>query len=214
MLQLETMILNGLTSRLQLGFNLKELPTFISSSDRWHLADRIQAQQQGNAKSNQGTIQLPQTYLRLVTLSINNESYNNNALMLNGKYGAKKEGSNTVNRYELMAATYAFEFVHISQNFMDMFQFARDYVVRSLRRQSMNFTINYDGLALDVRVFMDDNVSPPEKDASVDTVNIYELTSNIRVNGWVMDERDTINPVPLVQRVQHELIPTLTPPAS
>lgn len=210
-MQLEKMILNGLTSRLQRAFRFQDPPTFISSSDRWHLADRLKGQQQGNA-ANQNTLTLPHAFLRLVTLSVNNESYSPGALALTGKYGAKKEGSEVVTRYELLPVTYAFEFIHLSQDFMDMFRFARDYVLHSYRRRDLNFTLNYDGLAIDIRVMMDDNVSPPEKDASVDAVNTYELTSNVRVNGWVTDDLENAVQVPVVQRVHHDLVPTLTPP--
>ena len=212
LMQLEKMIIEGVTQRVQRAFRLPSPPSFISTSDRWHLADRIQGQTKGNATSNQGTLTLPQAFLRLTTLATNQESYNAASLALMGAYGAKKQGSSVVTRYRLQPASFSFELIHISQDFFDMFRFARDYALHTLKRDDLNFTINYDGIGLDVRVMTDDTVTTPDKDASVDAVNIYELTANLTVKGWISPDLDQATHTPVVQRVSHDLIPTLTPP--
>ena len=208
-MQLEKMILTGVVQRLQKAFRLQEQPTFISSSDRWHLADRIAGQHKGDTKS-QGTLKLPQLFLHMQSLGLNHESYNPGSLSMMGTYGQRRENSNTVRRYTLLPAVYTFELIHISQDFWDMFKFSRDYVLHRIQRSDVNFTVNWDGKGLDVRVMPDDTLSTPDKDASVDVINTYELTANLQVLGWIAAE-DADN-IPLVQRTTADLIPTLTPP--
>ncbi len=179
-MQLEKMILNGVQQRLQKAFNLPEAPTLIPSSDRWHLADRIKGQHRGDT-SNQGTLRLPQLFLHMQMLSVNHESYNPMSLQAMGIYGSKKEESTAVKQYKPLPAVYSFELIHVSQDFWDMFRFSRDYLLRWVERSDMNFTLNWDGRPLDVRLMPDDTVSTPDKDASVDVVNLYELTANLQV---------------------------------
>ena len=210
-MQLEKMILTGVQQRLQKAFQLADLPVLISSSDRWHLADRIRGQRQGNT-ANQGTLKLPQLFLHMQQLGVNHESYNPGALSINGIYGQRKNGATSVKRYEPLPAVFTFELIHVSQDFWDMFRFSRDYILRWRSRPDLNFTLNWDGRQLDVRVMPDDTVSTPDKDASVDVVNIYELTANLSVKGWVL--ADDVIEVPLVQRVDHDLVPTLNPPTN
>ncbi len=211
-MQLENMQITGLLSRLQSAFELQNRPVFLSTSDRWHLSDRLNAQGKGNSQAA-NTIQLPQMFLRLVSMGTNQNSYNAGALAVQGVYGALKEGSNVKNRYRFQPVTFGFEVILVAQSFEDIFRFARNYLLFGVVRGALNFTLNYDGIAIDVRVQTDDSVQAPEKDASVDVVNLYEMTTNLQMNGWISPNLDDAVPVPVITNIVREIVATNVPPS-
>lgn len=197
---LEKMIIGGVLSRLKTTLGLDTDPLFLPTNDRWKLADRVKAQLGS-------TLQLPQVYLHLQTLEINPDGLNAQSLAYMGVYAQGKTGSNVAARHFFMPVVFTFEVIHLSDDFWDMLNFCRRMLLTHRKRDRLNFTLTYDGINIDVRVMADDQISVPDKDASVDVPNMYEVSASIRVISYITEDLDDVDEVPLITQIQHSLTP-------
>lgn len=191
-MQLERMIIQGLLQKVQKTFQLDQAPAFISTNDRWRLAERINKQTDGPP-----ALQTPLVFLRLTQLQLNTDNFNLQALVA-GQYGSLRQGESVATKYVILPAIYTFEVTHLCLDFWEQLSFARRFILSQRSRGILSFMLDYDGIGLDVRVMCDSSVSTPEKDVSVDVAGLYETVTNLTVSGYVSFDLDEATQVPVI----------------
>ncbi len=197
-MMLEKMIINGVLSRLKTVLGLKTDPLFLPTNDRWKLAERVKSQLGSS-------LQLPQVYLHLQSLEINADGLNAQSLAYMGVYAQGKVDGTVTNRHFFMPVAFTFEVLHLSDDFWDMMGFCRKLLLTHRKRSRLGFTLTYDGIDMDVRVMVDDQISVPEKDAIVDVPNLYEATAGLRVIAYITEDLADVDEVPLITQIHSTL---------
>jgi hypothetical protein len=193
-MQLERMILAGVVQKVHRNFRLASEPTFISSNDRWRLADRIRS------ADGKPVMAMPAVFLQLKGLELNTDSYNPGLMMRHGMYSPSAAGNDVVTKYPMLPVYYKFDLIHISQDFFDMLLFSKQYMLATRDRSGLNFNLMFDGIPIDIRVSTSDQVSVPEKDNALDVANVYELQAELTVSGWCSVDVEEAMQVDIIQR--------------
>jgi hypothetical protein len=117
-------------------------------------------------------------------------------------YAGQSQGNDVVTRHHMLPAKYQFELIHISQDFFEMLQFSKNYILATRDRSNLNFKLGFDGIDIDIRVMVADNVSVPEKDNATDVQNMYELVTQLTVDGWCAVDLDKAAQVDIITQVK------------
>lgn len=71
-------------------------------------------------------------------------------------------------------------------------EFANLCVRHNTTQSHLSFQVVYDGLPIDIRVEVDDQVQIPEKDASIEQTDWYETTTHLKVNAYMTEPLSTV----------------------
>lgn len=194
--------IKGVLQTLSNVFGIQEPSlVFVSTSDRYRVAQRI-AQMTAGADA---TVPYPIMFLHLMNVLLNKTpddgAYNLKSLARMGRYTKRKTDNQTAyRRVTLVPTVYEMEVIYLDNDFFRTLSFTTQWMANAIQNR-MNYTIEYYGIACDIRVEMSDAIATPDRDESVEAVNHYEYTSALRVFSYVQsDHMDDNAIVPALQQ--------------
>ena len=180
---LEKIMIRGLSNSIKSWFKLPEDPMFYSSTDIWL---------QLNEKSKQNNTQLnyPQLLFKLVSMELAlDRGYSPKALLRHGTYGALDDSNSYRRKLLPLPVEMSFEVMFISDDRKDIHTFASNWLYAAVLK-SLNMNVTFDSAPFSIQVDLDNTINLPDKEMTADSVNFYQLTSNITVKAYLTPDRE------------------------
>jgi len=179
----ERLILEGFIQNVGKVFGAAQ-PIFLSTTDRYRVADII-AKQQGE------NVSYPFAFAHITGVDDweSGTGYNTGSLLRHGGY--TNVTSDTSLQLSIYPVRFDIELMFLTDDFDKALIFMNQWKYAG-RKGKLNTTVVYGGLNIDVRVFLDTNLASPDKDNTVDTINAYEYSGILHINGYMssMDSDD------------------------
>jgi hypothetical protein len=196
-LTLEEVIIKGILQRIEEVFDVKD-PLFITSSDRLFIQNVIRQ------RAAEKILLYPFCGLKLTGIGLPQTvpSYNPKALMRHGRtYSQPDDSTRQVTKIETVPVEFQFELTYVNNDTLQVLRFANRWLFAHMRN-SLFLTIRFYGMDYDIKVMIEPSLQIPEKDASVEIANTYEVVGNLIVTGYMTDARE-LSDMPKVDLLQN-----------
>ena len=188
---IQQVTIQGLLRNLQDTF--KAPAHLLTTSDRWRLAQIV------NQFKTKG-VALPLIFLKPSNFALSTTSYNPGSLRRRGIYGGISSDSSTVLNIPAIPVDMTFEVVYLTTDFYEVLEYCSTWLLAS-RDASLNTTVTYSDVDIDIKVIVDPSISVPERDNSADVPNTYELTSNLNIATYFTAPPESMRSVDIVTKV-------------
>lgn len=162
-----------------------------SSNDVW--TSIVEAEKQ---KGNQ-QYSFPYCYLKLTSINAIDASDNMNFLARNmyrmGMPGKVDPMNSSYIMHRFITADFDIEVTFITDDYNEAKSFVNKWHFVSIEKR-LNVDWRYDGITLSVRVDLDGNLSIPEKENAVESVNYYEIKANLKIRGFMSESEPDFEP--------------------
>lgn len=180
-------ILRSRKSETPLALNV----VWISSNDVWTSIVETQKQDANQQYS------FPYCFLKLTSINAIDASDNMNFLARNlyrmGIPGKVDPVNSSYIMHRFITADFDVEVTFITDDYNEVKSFVNKWHFVSIEKR-LNTNWRYDGITLSVRVDLDGNVSFPEKDNAVESVNHYEVKANLKIRGFMSESDPDFEP--------------------
>ena len=173
----------GLAQRFQQTFGV--VLTFTTSTDKKAARAKMLGKDTG----------YPMAFAAFKTRSIDETRYSPKALLLRGVTSGATSDSMLTYKAELLPVVETFEITFLTQDEKELRSFSKEWLFSALRG-SLKFTIQWGVADIDISLELDREVTIPEKKGGLTDVNEYELTTNLKISGYLSpDHLDKVQAV-------------------
>lgn len=174
---LDKMTIRGLSLKMGKHFNLKQPAIHISSNDRWAVVKRLR--EQTNIK-----VEFPILFFKLTGIAVSTESYRAKSLARFGQIGALNDSSNSYNNNLIIPTNFTYDVFYLTDNFYNLISFANRWIYAAVQK-NLNMSLEFDSANYDIQVELNSEFQVPEKDQTIEQVNMYEVQTQMVVHGYV-----------------------------
>lgn len=190
---LDKIIIRGLALRIKSWFQLPSDPLFYSTTDTW-------LQLNEKAKQTNVKLEYPQVLFKMTGVGIRNDGgYNPKSLMRHGPLGSLSSSNNYQRKLTPLPVNMTFECMFISDDIKQVRTYLNNWLY-AVNLKTLNLNVNFDGSPFSIQVELDSDITVPDKEASVEQVNNYQVISNIIVHGYMTPDRP-LTDFPRVYRI-------------
>lgn len=196
--------IKGLIQKLAALYNVSEPSIlFVTTTDRYNVAKRLAGQGSNPA------LNYPRLFVHLTNIGRGHSEDGYGNVRSQAKNGhlihSMTDNQSAYRKIALIPCIYDLEVLYLDDDFMRALQFSTQWMVSSVNNR-MNFTVNYYGLPVDVRIEMATEMSTPDRDETVDSVNHYEYITTMRVFSRIESlHPDDNGYVPMLKNVRVEV---------
>lgn len=161
----------------------------ITSNDRYAVIEKIRKQQNTDTP-----FQFPFLGLVIENISLDfNAGKTPYSFYISGTHVSVDE-DNVLNRVVKTApAIFEGSIVFITDDFWQTLAFCSNWVIGSNERSRLNFDIAFHNIRFSITLELNTSVAFPQKDNTLDMVNIYEVSASISIKCFVADPVDFDN---------------------
>lgn len=159
----------------------------ITSNDRYSVIENIAKQQ-----TSDKPFRFPFLALQIETLSLNTNSGHAPApLFRNGQYVRKDNNGYLANILRPIPTVFDCTVVFLTDDFWQAFTFCSRWLQGIEDRSTLNFTLLHLGIPFTIEVELNTSITFPQKDNTLDMVNLYEISAPLRIHGYTANPVDT-----------------------
>lgn len=158
----------------------------ITSNDRYTVIEKIRKQQ--NAEKS---FQYPFLGLVIENISLDfNAGKNAYSNFITGQHVLTSD-TNYLNKIiRTVPVVIECSTVFITDDFWQMLAFASKWVIGSNERSTLSFEIGFHSIRISVIIEFNTNLAIPQKDNTLDTLNIYEIIGALSIKCYMTDPVD------------------------
>lgn len=196
--------IKGIVQLLAALYEVKEPNiAFVTTSDRYNVAKRLAGQ------GSNPNLSYPRLFVHLTNIGRGHseDGYGNvRSQAKNGQYiHSITDNQGAYRKITLVPCIYDMEVVYMDDDFTRTLRFATQWIVSNVSNR-LNFTVNYYGLSVDVRVELAAEMGTPDRDETVDNVNHYEYVTTMRVFSRAESlHKDDNSIVPAIRNIRVEV---------
>lgn len=175
---IEELSISALGQRMFDVFKLPHQPIECPTNDRLWMAQR-QAQEKGQK------VQLPILAYSLMSVGPSETQANPSAWMHRGM--ATSIQDDTVGSIRVLPVQLTFGVTYLDTDRVRLLRFMSRWLL-ARAQGTLNFRLRIDGIPIDVQVKPEESLSAPQKDITLDSPNLYEMSGNVTMNTYVSGE--------------------------
>lgn len=177
---LENIIFSGIAQKTADVLQLTKSIPIISTSDKYRVFRELAGKE---------NISYPIAYLELGPAQVMTDNTRGNASTMakQGTYGRILPGTPAyIESLQIIPVNFTLTLVYLDQDFRSTLGFIRRWLLASMDK-GLNFNVIYRDITLPIKVVMDTQVTIPQKDNLVNTVNVFDFEAALTVWGYVSD---------------------------
>lgn len=192
----EEFVYSGLKKRIEEVFGVPAV--ICNATDEIQLLKRLR-----DVSNNEVTY--PYIFLSISTQGINKEGYRPRPMARSGVVTqVQGQLGQFVYVMRLLPTSTVFDVRYFDNDHARLMKFVKRWLF-ACQSGVLKYTVEY-GRALDIAVFLEDNLTVPKREADPNNIPEHELTTQLTVNGYLSEDKPILRP--LVKEVQVELATT------